>query len=266
MEIAFTIFTLCLGLGLVAGLLAGLLGIGGGLIIVPTLLYLLQDKLQLALDIAMPMAIASSLFTIMFTGFSSALAHWRHNQLPRQLLVQTSVGVATGGIMGAQLALVLPGQQLQQVFAIMMILLALRTLLTTGKPEQSGQAGRGLWLSGGVTGVLSSLMGIGGGAILVPLLSWQKIELKQAIGCAAFCGTIVAIFGTASYLASGWHLQHLPWGAWGYVYLPACLGVVCTSMITAQWGAKLSQRINNRVLKRFFSALLIIIAMRMLMG
>jgi uncharacterized membrane protein YfcA len=109
-------------------------------------------------------------------------------------------------------------------------------------------------------------MGIGGGAILVPALIWFRVDIKIAIGCAAFCGLMIGLIGTISFIISGLAVSSLPQGAIGFVYLPATLGIVITSVFTARLGAKISHHLNTRVLKQIFAGFLVIVSLRMLLG
>lgn len=248
------------------GFLAGLLGIGGGLIMVPALVYLFMHQLQLELSYAMPMAIATSLSTIIFTGFSASLAHYKFGNLNRFVLLYSGVGMALGAIIGAQLASVIAGELLKKVFAVLVLTIAI--YMVFGKRAESEHQVNKINLSfiGLATGSFSALMGIGGGAILVPALVWFKVNIKQAIGCASFCGLIIAAFGSLSFVQAGWQHTDLPALSFGYVYLPASLGIVIFSVFTASWGAKLGQNLDTLVLKKIFAGFLLLVSLRMLLG
>jgi uncharacterized protein len=253
-------------MGAIVGFLAGLLGIGGGLIMVPALVYLFMHQLQLELSFAMPMAIATSLSTIIFTGFSASVAHYKLGNLNRFVLLYSGVGMALGAIIGAQLASVIPGELLKKVFAVLVI--AIVIYMVFGKRAESNHQVTKTKLSfiGLVTGSLSALMGIGGGAILVPALVWLNVNIKQAIGSAAFCGLIIALFGSLSFVQAGWQHTDLPSLSFGYVYLPASLGIVLLSVFTASWGAKLGQNLDTLLLKKIFAGFLLLVSLRMLLG
>ena len=260
------IFVCCLGIGLVVGLLAGMLGIGGGLIIVPALSYLMVHFLAIDMDTVMPMAVATSLSTIIFTGLSSARAHHKLGNINRFVVLYSGIGIAVGSIAGAHLASAISGHMLKDIFAVLMMLVAAHMVFGKREPS-SHKAGKPVLVAVGTgTGFLSALMGIGGGAILVPALVWFQVNVRQAIGCAAFCGLIIALFGTASFVATGWSVEGLPDKSLGYVYLPATLGIVITSMFTANIGAKLGQRMNTNVLKKMLAGLLVLVSLRMIVG
>ncbi|WP_340678408.1 sulfite exporter TauE/SafE family protein [Paraglaciecola sp.] len=266
MDPIISIYLWCLVMGAVVGLLAGLLGIGGGLIMVPALVYLFTHELGLSLDFAMPMAIATSLSTIIFTGFSASLTHSKLGNLNRFVLFYSGLGIAIGAIIGAQLASVIPGEWLKKLFAVLVLLIVVYMLF--GKRVESKNQVNKINLSavGAGTGVLSALMGIGGGAILVPALVWYRVNIRQAIGCSSFCGLVIAFFGSLSFVQAGWGHNELPQWSFGYVYLPATAGIVTLSMLTATIGAKLGQKLDTHILKKIFAGFLILVSLRMLLG
>jgi uncharacterized membrane protein YfcA len=248
------------------GLLAGLLGIGGGLIIVPVVLALLQQVLHLPLDIAMPMSIATSLATIVFTGFSSFLSHYRLGNIEPKLLKQVTPGLILGAIAGVAVATALSGANLKMLFASLVLLIAIRMVFLPSVVSFLTLSFAAGSAAGLVTGLLSVIMGIGGGAILVPILTWLQINIKKAIGCAAFSGIILALFGSVGLAIAGWQLSDLPPFALGYVYLPALLGVSLTSILTTRFGATISTRMNTVKLKRIFAGLLVLISINLFFG
>ncbi|MEG3766562.1 sulfite exporter TauE/SafE family protein [Alteromonas sp. 14N.309.X.WAT.G.H12] len=266
MEPYSLIFLWCLGIGLVVGLLAGMLGIGGGLIIVPALSYLMVHFLGMNTDTVMPMAVATSLSTIIFTGFSSALAHHRLGNLSRFVVTWSGLGIAAGSVAGAYTASAISGHTLKNIFAVLVILVATQMVFQKSRPS-GHKANKPILLSvGGGTGFISALMGIGGGALLVPALIWFQVNVRQAIGCAAFSGLVVALFGTASFISAGFSATGLPDNSIGYVYYPATLGIVTTSVFTANLGAKLGQKMNTDILKKLLAGLLVLVSIRMIVG
>lgn len=253
-------------LGTIVGLLAGLLGIGGGLLIVPVLAYLLSSLLEIPATETIVIAIATSLSTIVFTGMSSARAHYKLGNLNRNIVLWCGAGIAIGATAGAQIAAAIPGQLLKQIFAVLVFAIALYMIFGTRRESQNTATNRRLSIVGVGAGTLSALMGIGGGALLVPALVWYRVNIRQAIGCAAFSGIIIAIFGSVSFIVSGWHYSQVANGFIGFVYWPATLGIAVTSVITAPLGARLGQRINTQWLKRVFAVFLILVSIRMLWG
>lgn len=266
MDPVVIIFLSCLGIGAVVGVLAGMLGIGGGLIIVPALSYLLINVLGMSTQYVMQVAVATSLSTIIFTGLSSALTHHKLGNFHKPTVMYTSLGIGFGAVAGAFTASAIPGEMLIDVFAVLVMLIALQ--MAFGKKRASGNKAtpKVLGAVGTLTGGVSAFMGIGGGALLVPALVWFNVNIRQAIGCAAFCGLVIAVFGTVSFIISGWSNTSLPSGSIGYVYLPAGAGIVATSMLTANIGAKLGQKVNVRVLKLMLAALLVLVSLKMLVG
>ena len=256
----------CAALGVVVGLLAGMLGIGGGLIIVPALSYLLVHFQGMSAETVMPVAVATSLSTIIFTGASSALAHYKLGNLRKNVVLYTGIGIAVGAVAGAQVASHINGDILRHIFAGLVIVIALQMIFGKAR-ESSTPATPALLISvGGGTGVISALMGIGGGALLVPALVWFKVNMRHAIGCAALGGMVIAVFGTLSFIVAGLDKAGLPPGGIGFVYLPATLGIVATSIFTASLGARLGQKVNTKFLKRLLAGLLVVVSIRMIVG
>ena len=260
------IFFICLALGAVIGILAGMLGIGGGLVAVPVLTYLLSDVLGISPFSAITIAIATSLSTIILTGLSSSRAHFKLGNLQRDIILFCGIGIALGATLGAQTASVMDGRLLKGIFAGLVILVALQMIFGRKKASELTYNSLILVAAGLLTGFISALMGIGGGAILVPLLVLFNVDIRKAIGCAAFSGLVIAIFGTANYVYTGWSLPELPAYSLGYVYLPAAIGIVATSVFTAPYGAKFGQNLDTAKLKKVFAVLLVIVSIRMLIG
>lgn len=204
------LFLTCLLLGALVGFLAGLLGIGGGLIIVPALVYILPF-FDVTHEAIMPMALATSLATIVITSASAALAHKKNGNISTELTKVLVVFVAFGALLGAFIANTLSAKALTIIFAIAVILLALYMLRSIAKPKQRPLPSKGiLRILGLLTGTLASLMGISGGAILIPTLSYFGVKMRQAIGVATVCGMTVAIFGSLGYVITGLQQDHLP--------------------------------------------------------
>ena len=255
----------CLLLGSIVGVLAGMLGIGGGLIIVPVLSYLFTEHLAFDAYVAMPIAIATSLSTIIFTGMSSARAHYKLGNLDTSIVIWVALGIAFGATMGAQIASMLPAQQLTVVFAV--LVLGVAAQMVFGKPKPSRFEAKPLLLVivGLIAGILAAIMGIGGGALLVPALILLQVNIRIAIGCAALSGIVIAIFGTSSFIYAGWG-QALPDSTLGYVYWPATLSIAATSVFTAGVGARIGQNLQTDKLKKVFAGLLVLISLKMIIG
>lgn len=264
MPVEFIILLICVGIGSIVGVLAGMLGIGGGLIIVPALTYILSYFLGLSPFLTITIAIATSLSTIILTGLSSSRAHFALGNVNRDIVMYCALGIALGASFGAQTASILDGKILKGLFAALVILVALQMIFGKKSSSSVTYSPSILLVTGLFAGFLSALMGIGGGALLVPALVLFRVELRQAIGCAAVCGLVIAVFGTINFVYTGWSVSELPAYSLGYVYLPAALGIVLSSVFTAPIGARWGQAMDTHKLKRFFALFLVLVSIRML--
>lgn len=258
------LFAIYLALGAVAGVLAGLFGIGGGLVIVPVLIF--SFSLQgVSADVAAHLAIGTSLATIVFTSVSSIRSHHLHGSVRWELFRPMMVGIVVGAVLGAYTAALIPGEMLTVIIGVFVILVAIKMLLDV-KPSASRQVpGKsGLVVAGGGIGWASAIFGIGGGTLTVPFLSWCNVKMQQAVGTSAACGLPIALAGALANIGTGWGNTGLPEYSLGYVYLPAMLGIVLTSVIFARVGAVLAHKLNALMLKRIFAILLIIVGIRFL--
>lgn len=257
----------CALLGSVVGFLAGLLGIGGGLILVPALSSLLLNFEVLPLEQVVIAAIATSLASILFTSTSSAIAHHKNGNVPWNLAPWIMTGVALGALISGFMAALLPENIVRLVFAVCAVLIAFKMLYSSTKNDSSTERqlpSKGvLTIFTTITGGLSAMIGIGGGALLVPLLTFFSLDMKKAIGCASVCGIVIALFGSIGYISSGSSQFALKDGFAGFVYLPALLGIVCTSWFTAPLGAKATQYLPVSTIKKIFAALLLAMAANM---
>lgn len=259
----------CALLGSVVGFLAGLLGIGGGLVIVPILSIILLHFEVLPTDQVVVAAIATSLASILFTSTSSAIAHHKNGNVPWELAPWIMTGVALGALISGFMAALLPEHIVRIVFAVSVVLIALKMFLSskTDTPSERTLPNKGvLTILTTITGGLSAMIGIGGGALLVPLLSFFSVDMKKAIGCASACGIVIALFGSIGYISSGSSHFALTDGFAGFVYLPALLGIVCTSWFTAPLGAKATHHLPVATIKKFFSFLLVAMAANMMLS
>jgi len=261
-----TVLISCVILGSIVGFLAGLLGIGGGLIIVPALVYLLP-QVGVSSEIVMPMALATSLGAIVITSASAALAHHGKKNIPWSLAKPLMFLVAIGALLGAFIADSLSSEALTRFFSSVVVLLAVYMLLSINSAKQrSLPATYVLQSISFITGVIASLMGIAGGAILVPMLSFFGISVRHSIGIATACGVMVALFGSLGYIITGFNLPNIPAWSLGYIYLPALLGIVISSSIFAPIGVKYASKLPVKTLKKFFAVFLIFVAIKMMLG
>ncbi|GHC23692.1 UPF0721 transmembrane protein [Kushneria pakistanensis] len=262
------IFLLYLALGIVAGILAGLFGVGGGLIIVPVLIY--SFTLQ-GVDPAVMthLAVGTSLATIVFTSINSIHGHHQKGATRWPLVGWMSIGIVGGCALGALTASWIPGGELQTVIGLFAIAMAIQIAFNL-RPKGGGTDYRPPgkpWLIGGGTiiGWASAIFGIGGGSLTVPFLLWRNLPAQQAVGTSAACGLPIAIAGAASFMWFGHGQSHLPEWSIGYVYLPGMLGIALTSMVSARLGVRLAHRLSPTLLKRLFAALLLVIGINFLL-
>ena len=253
-------------LGSLAGLMAGLLGVGGGLIIVPALVFLFS--LQGIESVHMVhMAIGTSLATIVITSIASTWAHHRHGAVQWPVLLRLAPGIILGALLGAVIADYLSATHLRQVFGVFELLVAAQMLSGARPDAQRRVPGTAGMLSAGAgIGVISSIVGIGGGTMTVPFLVWCNVAMRQAVATSAACGLPIAVAGAVGYMMTGWHETGLPEWSSGYVYWPAFAGIVSTSIIFAPLGAVLAHRLPVASLKRVFALLLLVIGVKMLIG
>lgn len=259
----------CALLGSVVGFLAGLLGIGGGLVIVPILSMILLYFNVLPTEQVVVCAIATSLASILFTSTSSALAHHKNGNVPWQIAPWIMIGVAFGALISGFLASLLPDKIVRIVFTVCVVLIAVKMFFSSKNetPSQRQLPNKGiLTVLTTITGGLSAMIGIGGGALLVPLLTFFSLDMKKAIGCASACGIVIALFGSLGYVTSGSSQLSMSHGFVGFVYLPALFGIVCTSWFTAPLGAKATHHLPVTTIKKVFAGLLVAMAINMLMS
>lgn len=261
-----TVLIFCILLGSVVGFLAGLLGIGGGLIIVPALVYILP-MVGVSSDIVMSVALGTSLGAIVITSASAALAHHSKKNIPWTLAKPLMFLVAIGALSGAFIADSLSSEVLTGFFSIVVVLLAIYMLLSiNASKERALPATYVLQSISFITGIIASLMGIAGGAILVPMLSFFGVSVRHSIGLATACGVMVALFGSLGYIMTGFNLPNLPEWSLGYIYLPALLGIVMSSAIFAPLGVKYASKLPVKTLKKMFAVFLIFVAIKMMLG
>lgn len=257
----------CALLGSGVGFLAGLLGIGGGLIIVPVLSAILMHFEILPPEQVILCAIATSLASILFTSTSSALAHHKNGNVPWDIAPWIMSGVALGALVSGFFAALLPEAIVRGIFSACVVLIAAKMFVSSTKKSENSTrtlpSGPVLTSLTGITGGLSAMIGIGGGALLVPLLNFFSVDMKKAIGCASACGIVIALFGSIGYISAGSAHFSIKEGFAGFIYLPALAGIVCTSWFTAPIGAKSTQYLPVSTIKKIFAALLVIIAVNM---
>jgi uncharacterized membrane protein YfcA len=254
-------------LGAVAGVLAGLLGVGGGLVLVAALVWLLPLR-GVPAEFAMQAALATSLASIVLTALSSARAHARRGSVLWPTVWTLLPGLLLGGWLGSLLATHLSGDVLRWGVAIYCFLAGAQLLL--GQPRSHaagvdaprdaviGAAGLGI-------GAISALVGIGGGSMTVPLLIWRGVSPVRAVGTSSACGVAIGLASAAGYALHG-PAGGLPQGSLGFVYLPAAIGIALASVLAAPLGARLAHQISGRALQRVFALFLFAVGAALAFG
>ncbi len=252
-------------LGLSTGFLAGLLGIGGGMIMVPFLTIILSAR-GVEPDLAVKMAIATSMATIIFTSISSVRAHQKRGAVRWDLVKGLAPGIVLGGALASLgVFALLKGSWLALFFAAFVSFSATQMFLDK-KPAPSRQVPGtgGLIGAGSVIGFLSGMVGAGGGFVSVPFMTWCNVAIHNAVATSAALGFPIALANVIGYAISGQSLQNLPAHSFGYIWLPA-LGVIATcSVLTAPMGARAAHKLPVKQLKRVFASILYLLAAYML--
>lgn len=250
--------------GAIAGIMAGMLGVGGGLVIVPVLVWLFRQQ-GMDESVVMHVAVGSSLATIIVTSISSIQAHQRRGAVLWDQVKALTPGILVGALAGAAVAEQLPTLWLQRLFAIFVIVVGLRMAMNASLQAQRTVPGSSSSIfAGGVIGLVSSIVGIGGGSLTVPWLSWHRIPMVNAVATSSACGLPIAVAGAIGFAWTGWGKSALPELSTGYLYWPAIAGIVLSSYLLAPLGAKLAHRLPVAVLRRIFAFLLLLIGFRLL--
>lgn len=254
-----------IGLGLFTGFSAGLLGIGGGLVMVPTLTMMFAAQSGFPATEVLHVALGTSIATILFTSLSSLRAHHLHGAVLWKVVFQITPGILLGTLLGTLCASSVPARPLALFFTGFVCYVALQMSLNfKPKPSRELLGPVGIFGVGAGIGAVSSLVAIGGGAFTVPFLTWCNVRMQHAIGTSAAVGFPIAVGGTLGYIYNGLGHADLPPWSLGYVHLPALFWLVPPSMLLAPVGARLTHRMPIPTLKRVFACLLIILASRML--
>ena len=257
-----------LGLGAIAGILAGLLGVGGGLVLVAALAWLLPG-MGVPQEAAMHAALASSLASIVLTAAASARAHARRGSVLWPTVAWMVPGLLLGGWLGSGVAVRIDDAVLRWIVAGYCFLAAAQ--LTFGRARKdagaTAESPRGVPMTAAGVGIgaLSAVVGIGGGSMTVPLLVWRGVAPVRAVGTSSACGVAIGLasaFGYALHAPAG----ALPEHAIGYVYLPAALGVAAASVIAAPYGTRLAHYLHGDTLKRVFAGFLALVGTSLILG
>lgn len=258
MEIA-----LLLAAGAFAGLIAGLFGVGGGLVIVPVLVLLFEAQ-GVGGEFLMRIALGTSLATIVITGASSAWSHHRKGAVDWQLFRRIAPAIVIGTLGGAALADWLSGAVLGVIFAVFLFLVSIRFATGANADAHKPLPGSvGLNAGGGMIGLVSALVGIGGGSLSVPYFTWFSVPIKRAVATSSALGVPIAVAGTIGYIIGGLNETGLPEATLGYIHLPAFGAIVLTSSFMAPLGAKLAHALPDKMLRYAFAIFLFTMACRM---
>lgn len=258
-------YILYLLLGSAAGLMSGLFGIGGGIIIVPFLVWLFSAQ-GFTPDLVLLMAVTTSLATIIVTAAASLQFHHRLGAVDWPVVKQLVPGVLVGSLLGSVVADSLPTDLFKTLFAFFPIGVAFQMLRPSPmeiEPEQP-PGERNLAGAGGIIGALCTLLGAGVGVITVPFLVKRRFSLRHAVAISSACGLPLAVAGSLGYIALGWGKTGLPSWSLGYLYVPAFLCIVTGSRVFAPLGAQLAHKLPTEKLKRLFALLLFAVGLRML--
>jgi uncharacterized membrane protein YfcA len=249
-------------LGIFAGFFAGLLGIGGGLIIVPALLFLLTDNVAPAL--LMHTAVATALAAIVFTSFSSVSAHHRHGAIHWQYFRKLTPMILLGAFSGALLTQFMSFDFMRLFFAVFELSVAAIMFFELKSTHHAHSLNRWVWrLSGYFIGLISAIVGIGGGTLTTPFLTYNKVDIKNAIATSAAVGMPIAIAGVLGFMIADWSAQNANAGL-GFIHLEALFGIVLMSVLFAPFGAKVAHQVDGRKLKKFFAIFLAVLGLSVL--
>lgn len=255
-------FSVYLLTGMVAGFFAGLLGIGGGLIIVPVLttvfvLFLTGEHL-------VHIAIGTSMATILVTSLSAVKAHQKEAAVQWDLFKTLTPGVVIGGLLGSLIAHLISAGFLAKLFAVIETAIAFKLLLNIQpSPHRQLPGLLAQSLASTVIGSLSTLVGIGGGTLTTPYLVWHNVSIRLAIATSSAVSLPIAAAGTLGFMISGWQVTELPHYTTGYIYWPAFIGISLASFFTAPIGSRLTHRLPVKTLQKAFGILLLILAIKM---
>ncbi len=254
-------------LGCFSGFVAGLFGIGGGMVIVPVLVFSFQAQ-GLSPTILTHLAIGTSLAAIIITSMSAVWAHHQHGSVLWSVVKKLALGLLIGSVIGAQIAHAIPARELEIIIGCFALLTAAQML--TGWKGKLGDIplpnSVGLASAGGGIGMASAIFGIGGGTFTVPYLTLHGVRMTHAVATASACGLPIAFAGAVGFMWAGWHEALLPKGAIGFVYLPAFMGISATSLVFARLGATLAHRLPADTLKQCFACLLVLVGITFIIG
>jgi uncharacterized protein len=254
------------GTGVVSGLMAGLLGLGGGIVVVPCLLWVFS-KVGLVAAWVPHLAVGTSLATIVGTGSASVLAHQRRGAVRWDVFRRLAPWIVLGAWAGSGLAAMLADEWLRRVFAVFLLYVGVDMLRPMVVPVSQRLPGAlGVGMAGGGIGALSALVGIGGGSLTVPFLARAGVSMRSAVATSSACGVPLALAGAVGFIVTGWGHKGLPPGSTGFVYWPAVAGILAASIPSAPLGARLAHSVPVAALRRIFAVLVFVVSFKLLSG
>lgn len=251
-------------MGAVAGFIAGLFGVGGGVIIVPTLVYAYTQQ-GMSVAILTYMAVGTSLAVICVSSISSVITHHKNGFVCWRVFKRMAPGLILGAMLGVYTVIHIPGPTLQWIIGGYLLFVSLQMgfeIMPSGERQLPDT--KGLFFAGSIVGWVSAMFGIGGGSLNVPFLSYYGMRMQNAVATAAACGMPIAMAGVVSNIVAGQQAQILPEWSLGYIYLPAFFGIAFFSMPFAKLGAKWAKKISGIILKRLFAIFLAIIGISLI--
>ena len=253
-------------IGALVGVFAGMLGIGGGAIMVPLLVWLFEAQ-GLPKTHILHLAVGTAMATILFTSVSSVRAHASRGSIRWDIARNMTPGILAGGLVGSWIASFIPTVAFAAIFTVVIYIAATNLLLDRRpKPTRQPPGFVGMSVAGFLVSALSAFAAVGGAFMTVPFMLWCNVPVLQAIGTAAAIGFPIALSATVGFVATGLQQTGLPPYSVGYVFLPALAGIVAASVLTAPLGAALAHRLPAVWLKRIFALLFYAIATKMLAG
>ncbi len=251
-------------LGVIVSLIAGMFGVGGGLVLVPAL-YMLLSLQNFPHVHIMHIALGTTMMSMIVTSLVSMNAHRKLGNIDWSIAKTMAIGLVIGSMIGPMIASRLPTKQLTLIFACIVIAAGINLVLNI-KPKPTRQLPPTIWqlFICVIFGIIAALTAATGGFIVTPYLAWHNVPMKRAIGTTSAVGVPVAIGGALSYFASGFSTPNLPPLTYGFVYLPALLGIICCSSIFVSKGARLVSNLDGDKVKRIFGGYLLLVAIKMM--
>ncbi len=248
-------------LGAFAGFIAGLLGVGGGLIMVPALLYLLADSIDQA--VLMHVSVATALTAIVFTSASSVWAHHQHNAIHWQNFKKLTPTILLGAFSGAMLTKLMSFDFMRIFFAFFEFSVATIMYFGISSSAHIDHLSNWVWrITGYVIGLVSAIVGIGGGTMTTPFLTYNNIKIKNAIATSAAVGLPISIAGALGFMVAGWNTQNTV--GLGFIHSQVLISIVLMSVLFAPFGAKVAHRVDGKKLKKFFALFLVLLGILVL--